>query len=120
MFVVISKFMVDNRNGMTESVKKAFIARSHNVDKIAGFVRMEVLSPVENLDEIWLVTYWADQKCVQDVKYTLCYLSQAIVNALRCLLVILSGCLGYFKGINIPTEELNESLEITSQLLLVR
>ena len=61
MFVVISKFMVDNRNGMTESVKKAFIARLHNVDKIAGFVRMEVLNPVENPDEIWVVTYWTEQ-----------------------------------------------------------
>ena len=57
-------------------------------------------------------------KCVQDVKYTLCYLSQAIANDSPTLFVIYIEWLsGLFKGINIPTEELSESLEITSQLL---
>ena len=61
MFAVISKFTVINNNNMTESVKYAFIARPHLVDLAPGFVRLDVLSPLENPDEIWLLTYWEDR-----------------------------------------------------------
>lgn len=56
--VVLSKFKV--ANGMTEAVKRAFVARPHLVDSVAGFLKMEVLSPVDCPDEIWLLTFWAD------------------------------------------------------------
>lgn len=56
MFVALSKFIV--ANGMTAEVKTAFQNRPHLVDNVAGFIRLEVLSPRDNPDEIWLVTYW--------------------------------------------------------------
>jgi heme oxygenase (mycobilin-producing) len=59
-FVAISRFTV--ANDMTECVKTAFRARPHLVDTAPGFVRMEVMSPVDAPDEIWLVTYWTDRE----------------------------------------------------------
>jgi len=46
---------------MTAEVKQAFRQRPHRVDSAAGFVRMEVLSPIDAPDEIWLMTYWQDE-----------------------------------------------------------
>jgi heme oxygenase (mycobilin-producing) len=57
-FVSISKFVVAN-DKITE-VKDAFRHRPHLVDEQPGFVRMEVFSPLDRPDEIWLVTYWTD------------------------------------------------------------
>lgn len=58
-FVAISKFVV--ANGMIEQVKDAFLARPHLVDSEPGFRGMDVLTPLDNADEIWLMTYWADE-----------------------------------------------------------
>jgi heme oxygenase (mycobilin-producing) len=58
-FVALSKFVV--ANGLTEDVKRAFLARPHFVDSAPGYVRLDVISPVENPDEIWLLTYWRDE-----------------------------------------------------------
>jgi heme oxygenase (mycobilin-producing) len=60
MFVALSKFVV--ANGMTEQVKQAFQNRPHLVENTPGFVRLDVISPVENPDEVWLITYWTDQE----------------------------------------------------------
>lgn len=57
-FVALSKFVV--ANDKISDVKAAFRARPHLVDSAAGFVRMEVLSPFDRSDEIWLVTFWTD------------------------------------------------------------
>ncbi|MEO6874845.1 MAG: antibiotic biosynthesis monooxygenase [Opitutaceae bacterium] len=57
-FVALSKFVVANEK--TSEVKAAFRGRPHLVDGAAGFVRMEVLSPLDRPDEIWLVTFWTD------------------------------------------------------------
>jgi heme-degrading monooxygenase HmoA len=57
MFVAISKFTV--ANGMTAEVKAAF--RLHKVDSADGFVRMDVISPRDEPNEIWLITFWADE-----------------------------------------------------------
>jgi heme-degrading monooxygenase HmoA len=57
-FVSISKFVVAN-DQITE-VKDAFRRRPHLVDDQPGFVRMEVFSPFDRPEEIWLVTYWTD------------------------------------------------------------
>ncbi len=63
MFVALSKFTI--ANGMTEAVKTAFKNRPHRVDHSAGFLRMDVISPLDNLDEIWLLTYWQDENSYQ-------------------------------------------------------
>jgi heme oxygenase (mycobilin-producing) len=55
---VLSRFVV--ANDMDAEVKRAFILRPHLVDGAAGFVRMDVLSPEDMPNEIWLMTYWAD------------------------------------------------------------
>ncbi len=57
--VVISRFVV--ANDMTAQVKRAFRDRPHKVDAVDGFLRMEVISPVEEPDEIWLITFWRDE-----------------------------------------------------------
>jgi len=57
-FVAVSKFAV--ANGMADEVKQAFRNRPHLVDGAEGFVRMEVLSPLDRPEEIHLVTYWTD------------------------------------------------------------
>jgi heme oxygenase (mycobilin-producing) len=59
-FVALSKFVV--ANGLTAEVKRAFHERPHLVDSAPGFVRMDVLSPADNPDEIWLVTFWRDEE----------------------------------------------------------
>jgi heme-degrading monooxygenase HmoA len=58
-FVAVSRFEV--ANGLAEAVKDAFAARPHLVDAASGFRRMEVMSPLENPDEIWLLTWWDDE-----------------------------------------------------------
>jgi heme-degrading monooxygenase HmoA len=59
MFVALSKFEV--ANGMIEQVKSAFVNRPHLVDNASGFIRMDVISPLDRPNEIWLVTYWTDE-----------------------------------------------------------
>ena len=59
LFLAVSKFRV--ANGMTDEVREAFISRPHLVDGAAGFVRMEVISPLDDRDEFWLLTYWSDE-----------------------------------------------------------
>jgi heme-degrading monooxygenase HmoA len=58
-FVALSRFVV--ANGMTTAVKEAFVRRPHLVDGAPGFVRLDVISPVDAPDEIWLLTYWTDE-----------------------------------------------------------
>ena len=59
-FVALSRFII--ANGMSEQVKAAFLDRPHLVDDAEGFLRMDVISPIENPDEIWLLTYWSDEQ----------------------------------------------------------
>lgn len=58
--MALSKFAV--ANGMTKEVKDAFVQRPHLVDGEDGFVRLDVISPKETPDEIWLITYWRDEE----------------------------------------------------------
>ncbi len=58
MFIALSTFAI--ANGMTEEVQQAFLRRPHLVDSVPGFVRMDVFSPVDNSEEIWLLTFWRD------------------------------------------------------------
>ena len=58
-FVALSKFVI--ANGMTAEVKAAFRDRPHRVDHVSGFLRMDVISPLELPNEIWLITFWTDE-----------------------------------------------------------
>lgn len=58
-FVALSRFTV--ANGMEAEVRQAFADRPHLVDGTPGFVRMEVLAPLDDPREIWLLTYWRDE-----------------------------------------------------------
>ena len=58
-FVALSRFTVANE--MIGQVRRAFLDRPHLVDGAPGFVRLEVLTPLDNPDEIWLFTYWTDE-----------------------------------------------------------
>jgi heme-degrading monooxygenase HmoA len=60
MFVVLSRFVV--ANGKSSDVAAAFRARPHLVDRAPGFLRMEVLSPREDPNEFWLLTWWTTQE----------------------------------------------------------
>jgi len=60
MFIALSQFTV--ANDMTEQVRDAFKLRPHLVEKAQGFLRLEVISPLDNRDEIWLLTYWSDEE----------------------------------------------------------
>jgi heme oxygenase (mycobilin-producing) len=59
MFIALSQFII--ANNMAEEVKDAFIKRPHLVEEATGFLRLEVISPLDNKDEIWLLTYWRDE-----------------------------------------------------------
>ena len=57
-FVARSRFVV--ANGIAAEVKAAFRNRPHLVEGAPGFLRMDVLSPRDRPEEIWLLTYWRD------------------------------------------------------------
>ncbi len=59
MFVALSRFTI--RNNMAAEVRQAFSARPHLVDSAPGFLGMQVMSPVEDSAEIWLLTRWRDE-----------------------------------------------------------
>jgi heme-degrading monooxygenase HmoA len=58
-FVALSRFTV--ANGMEDAVREAFRSRPHLVDRAEGFLRMEVLNPVDTPQEFWLMTWWSSQ-----------------------------------------------------------
>ena len=59
MIVALSRFTI--ANDMADEVRAAFRARPHLVDRAPGFLGMEVMSPVGNPSEVWLVTRWNDE-----------------------------------------------------------
>ena len=63
-FVALSQFTI--ANDMAAEVRRAFLDRPHLVDRAPGFLRMEVISPVDAADEIWLLTYWTDETSFRD------------------------------------------------------
>ena len=63
MFVAMSRFAV--ANGMSEEVRQAFRDRPHLVDGAPGFLRMEVLTPRDDPEEFWLLTWWSDEESFQ-------------------------------------------------------
>jgi heme oxygenase (mycobilin-producing) len=63
VFVAMSRFAV--ANGMSGEVRQAFRDRPHLVDGAPGFLRMEVLTPRDDPDEFWLLTWWSDEESFQ-------------------------------------------------------
>jgi heme-degrading monooxygenase HmoA len=59
MIIAISRFTL--ANNVSHEVREAFRNRPHRVDEVAGFMGMEVMSPVGNPDEICLLTRWIDE-----------------------------------------------------------
>jgi heme-degrading monooxygenase HmoA len=59
MIVALSRFTI--ANDMAEEVRTAFQNRLHRVDQAPGFLSMEVMSPVGNPAEVWLLTRWSDE-----------------------------------------------------------
>jgi heme-degrading monooxygenase HmoA len=59
MFIAMSRFTIGN--DMAAEVRAAFQARPHLVDSAPGFAGMEVMSPLQNAKEIWLLTRWTDE-----------------------------------------------------------
>lgn len=60
LFIALSRFVI--AGAKTAEVKQAFVDRPHLVDSAPGFLRLEVLSPRDNPDEIWLLTYWTEER----------------------------------------------------------
>ncbi|MBU0690121.1 MAG: antibiotic biosynthesis monooxygenase [Gammaproteobacteria bacterium] len=63
MFIALSTFTI--ANNMAEEVRAAFCNRLHLVDNSTGFLGMEVMSPIDNHDEVWLLTRWSDEQSYQ-------------------------------------------------------
>jgi heme-degrading monooxygenase HmoA len=57
--VAMSRFAVVNDK--VSEVKQAFRDRPRLVESAAGFLKMDVISPEEAPEEIWLLTYWIDR-----------------------------------------------------------
>jgi len=62
-FVATSRFVI--ANGMEDEVKTAFRNRLGLVDSAQGFLRMDVLSPMDRPQEIWLLTFWENEECYE-------------------------------------------------------
>ncbi len=58
-FAALSRFVI--ANGMMAEVKTAFRNRPHLVDGAPGYRRVEVISPMDKPEEIWLLTFWTDE-----------------------------------------------------------
>ncbi len=64
MIIVLSRFTI--ANDMVNEVRTAFRERPHLVDEAPGFLGMEVMSPMGEPAEIWLVTRWQDEQSYQN------------------------------------------------------
>jgi len=59
-YIAHSRFVI--ANGMAAEVKAAFRQRPRVVEQAPGFLRMDVLSPLDRPEEIWLITFWTDEQ----------------------------------------------------------
>ena len=58
-FVAMSRFAV--ANDKINAVKQAFRDRPRLVESAPGYLRMDVISPEQSPEEIWLITNWTDR-----------------------------------------------------------
>lgn len=59
MFVALSCYTISNDK--SDEVQAAFRQRPHLVDRAPGYLGMEVMNPIDNQSEIWLVTRWCNE-----------------------------------------------------------
>lgn len=59
MYVVVSQFVI--ANDKVEEVREAFRNRPHQVENAPGFIRMEVISPIDEPAAVWLMTFWENK-----------------------------------------------------------
>ncbi len=52
--------------GFEEQVNEAFRNRPKLVENYQGFFRLDVLSPVKNETEIWLLAYWDNEERIRE------------------------------------------------------
>jgi len=64
MFCALSSFTI--ANDIAVPVKDAFRNRPHTVEQAPGFIKLDVISPENNPQEIWLLTYWADRASFEE------------------------------------------------------
>lgn len=57
MILATSHFTIA-ADAMIGPMREAFLQRPHQVDQAPGFIRMEVVSPLDQPREFWLLTYW--------------------------------------------------------------
>ncbi|MEX1212514.1 MAG: antibiotic biosynthesis monooxygenase family protein [Balneolaceae bacterium] len=62
-FTAISTFKVGNN--MEEEVKQAFLSRPGFVESADGFIGLDVLRPLDNLAEFWLITHWESREAFE-------------------------------------------------------
>ena len=60
MFVALSRFTIANEKA--DEVRSALLQRPHLVDTAQGLLGMDVMSPIDNSAEIWLVARWCDEQ----------------------------------------------------------
>lgn len=60
MFVALSRFTI--ANDKVAEVRAAFQQRPHLVDGAPGYIGMEVMSPTDDPNEVWLYTRWHDEQ----------------------------------------------------------
>lgn len=57
MILALSRFTIAS-DDMIVPMRAAFAQRPHLVDSATGFIRMEVVSPLDLPREFWLLTWW--------------------------------------------------------------
>lgn len=62
-FTAISKFEV--RNNMEEEVRQSFLDRPGFVESAEGFAGLDVLRPLDNPAEFWLITHWESREAFE-------------------------------------------------------
>jgi len=60
MFVALRRFTIANEKA--DELRSAFLQHPHLVYTVEGFLGMDVMSPIDNPAEIWLVTRWCDEQ----------------------------------------------------------
>lgn len=98
MFVALSRFTIANE--MAGEVKEAFVNRPGLVEAAPGFVRLDVISPVDDPQEIWLLTYWEDEASFRTWHHSHLYRDShgGIPKGLK--LVPRSASLSYFEHVS--------------------
>jgi heme-degrading monooxygenase HmoA len=64
MLVAMSRFEIKDPDRI-DSVREAFRNRPRLVEGAEGFVRLDVLQPLDTPSEFWVMTYWTDRSAFE-------------------------------------------------------